>query len=133
MSHFAKIDENNVVVQVLVVEQDFINTGRLGDPADWIQTSYNTYHGEHVLGGTPLRQNYAGVGYTYDAERDAFLPPKPFASWLLDESIHDWMPPMARPDDGKIYHWNEEIENWSETNEDSGIRPPEQWSRHPDY
>ena len=114
MAHFAKIDENNVVVQVLVVEQDFINTGRLGDPADWIQTSYNTYHGEHVLGGTPLRQNYAGVGYTYDESRDAFISLKPFDSWILNETTCQWDPPISYPDDGKEYSWDEDGGTWVE-------------------
>jgi hypothetical protein len=80
MSHFAKIDENNTVTQVLVIEQDAVDTGMFGDPTSWIQTSYNTSAGEHRLGGTPLRKNYAGIGYSYDSTRDAFIPPKPFTS-----------------------------------------------------
>jgi hypothetical protein len=76
MSHFAKV-ENGIVIQVIVAEQNFINTGAVGDPATWIQTSYNTHGGSHPQ-DKPLRKNYAGVGYTYDLERDAFIPPKPF-------------------------------------------------------
>jgi len=82
MSHFAKI-ENGFVTAVIVAEQDFINT--LPDSANWVQTSYNTHGGVHTNGGTPLRKNYAGIGYTYDRQRDAFIPPKPFASWVLNE------------------------------------------------
>jgi len=82
MSHFAKV-ENGIVTQVLVAEQDFINTGAMGH--GWIQTSYNTHGGVHNEGGTPLRKNYAGVGYTYDNDRDAFIPPQPFPSWILNE------------------------------------------------
>lgn len=90
MSHFAKI-ENNIVVEVIVAEQEFINTGLLGDPAQWVQTSYNTYGGQHRLGGTPLRKNYASVGYTYDSERDAFIPPKPGDNYILNEDTCLWI------------------------------------------
>ena len=96
MSHFAKV-ENGIVTHVIVAEQDFINSGLVGDPSIWIQTSYNTYAGEHRLGGTPLRKNYAGLGYTYDSERDAFIPPNPFPSWILDENTCLWNPPTGRP------------------------------------
>lgn len=114
MSHFAQIDENNIVVQVIVAEQDFIDAGHVGDPATWIQTSYNTRGGEHVLGGTPLRKNYAGIGFTYDKKLDAFIPPKPFTSWKLNKTTCLWDPPVAYPDDGKFYTWNETIKNWEE-------------------
>ena len=109
MSHFAKV-ENGTVTQVIVIEQDVVNTGLFGDPALWVQTSYNTYAGEHRLGGTPLRKNYAGIGYTYDSERDAFIPPTPFPSWILDDGTCNWNPPVARPistDGTKWYEWNE--------------------------
>ena len=96
MSHFAQIDGNNIVTQVLVIEQDVIDTGLFGDPASWIQTSYNTNGGVHTLGGTPLRKNYAGIGYTYNASRDAFIPPKPFASWTLNEDTCLWEAPTPR-------------------------------------
>ena len=96
MSHFAKV-EDGVVTNVIVAEQDFIDTGAMGDPSQWVQTSYNTYLGVHYApnsmtpdDGTPLRKNYAGFGYTYDAERDAFIPPKPFPSWKLNEDTCDW-------------------------------------------
>ena len=90
MSHFAEIDETNTVLRVIVAEQEFIDTGAVGDPSKWIQTSYNTRAGVHYGqdgmpdSGEPMRKNYAGIGYTYDATRDAFIPPKPYASWVLD-------------------------------------------------
>ena len=115
MSHFAQIDENNVVTQVLVIEQDVVDSGLFGDPASWIQTSYNTHGGVHTLGGTPLRKNYAGIGYTYDATRDAFIPPKPFASWVLNEETCLWDAPTPMPvEEGKIFVWNEETTSWVE-------------------
>jgi hypothetical protein len=114
MSHFAQLDQNNMVIQVLVAEQDFINSGVVGDPARWIQTSYNTYGGQHRLGGTPLRKNYAGLGFRYDVERDAFIPPKPYASWVLDEASCLWQAPVAMPTDGKAYRWNDQTQTWDE-------------------
>ena len=114
MSHFAHIDQNNIVTQVIVAEQDFINSGAVGDPSSWIQTSYNTYAGQHALGGTPLRKNYAGIGYSYDASRDAFIPPKPFNSWTLNETTCLWEAPTPYPTDGKIYNWNENTLSWDE-------------------
>jgi len=114
MSHFAQIDENNVVTQVLVIEQDVIDTGMFGDPASWVQTSYNTAGGVHLLGGTPLRKNYAGIGYSYDSTRDAFIPPKPFNSWVLNEDSCLWEAPVAMPTDDKDYTWNEETQTWDE-------------------
>ena len=117
MSHFAQIDENNVVVQVIVAEQDFISSGAVGDPSRWIQTSYNTMGGEHSNGGTPLRKNYAGIGYTYDAVRDAFIPPKPFPSWVLNEDTCLWDAPVAMPQDEKRYTWDEENQSWAELQE----------------
>ena len=113
MSHFAKV-ENGIVTQVIVAEQDFINSGAVGDPALWVQTSYNTRGGAHSSGGTPLRKNYAGIGYAYDATRDAFIPPKPFASWLLNEDTCLWDAPVAMPTDGKRYTWDEETTSWVE-------------------
>ena len=115
MSHFAQIDGNNIVTQVLVIEQDVVNTGLFGEPSSFIQTSYNTYGGVHKLGGTPLRKNYAGIGYTYDAGRDAFIPPKPFNSWVLNESTCQWDAPVAMPTDDKRYTWDENSTNWVET------------------
>ena len=114
MSHFAQIDENNIVTQVIVIEQDVVDTGLFGDPTSWIQTSYNTSGGVHLLGGTPLRKNYAGIGYTYDSTRDAFIPPKPFNSWTLNETTCLWEAPIAMPDDGKMYSWDEETTSWTE-------------------
>jgi hypothetical protein len=111
MSHFAKV-ENGVVTQVIVIEQDTLNTGHWGDPASWIQTSYNTIGGVHTQGGTPLRKNFAGVGYIYDAGRDAFMPPKPFASWVLDEATCNWNAPTPMPTDGAMYMWRESDTSW---------------------
>lgn len=114
MSHFAQIDENNIVIQVLVIEQETIDTGAFGDSNTWIQTSYNTHAGIHTLGGTPLRKNYAGIGYTYDAQRDAFIPPKPFASWILNESTCLWQAPAPIPEDGNSYFWDEVTQTWKQ-------------------
>ena len=114
MSHFAQIDENNIVTQVIVIEQDVVDTGLFGDPASWIQTSYNTSGGVHLLGGTPLRKNYAGIGYTYDNTRDAFIPPKPYNSWVLNEDTCLWEAPTPMPNDGKIYNWDEATTSWVE-------------------
>lgn len=116
MAHFAQIDENNIVTQVLVIDQETINTGHFGDPSSFIQTSYNTIAGVHQLGGTPLRKNFAGIGYIYDSVRDAFYAPQPFPSWTLNEDTCCWEPPVAQPTDGKKYMWNEETLNWIEMN-----------------
>ena len=113
MSHFAKV-ENGIVTQVIVIEQDVLNTGHWGDPSLWVQTSYNTQGGVHKLGGTPLRKNFASAGSTYDSVRDAFIPPKLYPSWVLDEDTCTWVAPVARPTDGKLYAWSEEILNWEE-------------------
>lgn len=101
MSHFAKV-ENDIVTQVIVAEQDVIDSGMFG--SGWVQTSYNTYGGIHKNGGTPFRKNYAGVGFTYDSIRDAFIPPQPFASWTLNEDTCLWDCPVPYPDDGKYTH-----------------------------
>lgn len=113
MSHFAKV-ENGVVTQVIVIEQDVLNLGHWGDPASWVQTSYNTQGGVHTQGGTPLRKNYAGIGYTYDSVRDAFIPPSPFPSWTLNEDTCLWSAPTAMPTDGKMYAWDEPTTAWVE-------------------
>jgi hypothetical protein len=115
MSHFAKV-ENGIVTQVIVAEQQFINTGLVGDPRSWIQTSYNTHGGKHPE-GRPLRKNYAGIGYSYDAARDAFIPPKPFDSWVLNEETCLWQAPVPMPDDGKLYDWDETTLSWKEVTE----------------
>jgi hypothetical protein len=114
MSHFAKVVDG-IVEQVLVVEQDFIDSGALGDPAQWVQTSYNTYGGVHRTGGTPLRKNYAGIGSTYDVQKDAFIHPKTFPSWLLDENTFLWGAPVPYPADGKDYGWDEATLSWVTT------------------
>jgi hypothetical protein len=118
MAHFAKLDANNIVTFVTVGRQE--DDGREADLCArtgdvYKQTSYNTHGGVHALGGTPLRKNYAGIGYTYDAGRDAFIPPKPYASWLLNETTCLWDAPVAYPDDGKRYSWDEATTSWVET------------------
>jgi hypothetical protein len=110
MSHFAKV-ENGIVTQVIVAEQDVIDSGLFG--TGWVQTSYNTYAGQHPE-GRPLRKNYAGVGYTYDSGRDAFIPPKPFASWSLNETTCLWDAPTPMPTDDKRYTWYEPTTSWVE-------------------
>ena len=111
MSHFAKV-LNGKVLKVIVAEQEFFDTYVDNTPGNWIQTSYNTQNGVHVLGGTPLRKNYAGLGYTYDKVRDAFIPPKTYPSWVLNEDTCQWNAPVAYPEDGQDYIWNEETTNW---------------------
>ena len=113
MAHFAKV-ENGIVTQVIVIERDVLALGHWGDPKDWVQTSYNTQGGIHTQGGTPLRKNYAGVGYTYDSVRDAFIPPKPYTSWVLDEETCLWNAPTPMPTDGKMYTWDEATTSWTE-------------------
>ena len=128
MAHFAKINSDNIVVNVHVVD----NSKLLGEDGieseangiahlerhgaesgfSWKQTSYNTSGGTHKLGGTPFRKNYAGIGYTYDAAKDAFISSKIFPSWILNEDTCQWEAPTAKPDDGKYYYWNEDTTQW---------------------
>ena len=112
MAHFAEI-KDGIVQRVIVAEQDFIDSGAVS--GTWIQTSYNTHAGQHPE-GRPLRKNYAGIGYYYDSIRDAFIPPKPFPSWTLNEDSCLWDSPVPYPSDGKMYTWNEDILNWQEIN-----------------
>ena len=109
MSHFAQV-EDGVVTQVIVAEQDVIDTGLFG--TGWVQTSYNTYGGTHALGGTPLRKNYAGVGFTYDSTLDAFIPPEPYPSWVLNTETCLWQAPVSLPDTTNNYVWDETTLNW---------------------
>jgi hypothetical protein len=108
MAHFAELDENNIVTQVLVTDNDFPNEGydwlieNLG--GTWVQTSYNA----------TIRKNFAGIGFSYDEARDAFIPPKPFESWLLNEETCNWEAPKPYPTDGKLYNWDEESQEWIE-------------------
>ena len=128
MAYFAKLGTGNIVEQVLSVNNavitdangveqeqlgvDFIN--KLYNTNDvWKQTSYNTVAGIHNLGGIPFRKNYAGIGYTYDSQRDAFIPPKPYNSWILNESTCLWEAPISYPNDGKYYTWDEENQSWT--------------------
>jgi len=113
MAHFAKIN-NGIVERVIVAEPEFFNTFVDTSPGEWIQTSYNTHGGQHTQGGTPLRKNYAGVGYAYDSTRDAFIPQQPHASWVIDEETCLWNAPTPYPDDGKVYSWEEEALSWIE-------------------
>jgi hypothetical protein len=113
MAHFAKVS-NGIVVQVIVAEPEFFDTFVDTSAGQWIETSYNTYGGVHSLGGTPLRKNYAGVGYSYDNQRDAFIPPKPYASWTLNEDTCLWDAPVALPQDGKPYKWDDATTSWVE-------------------
>ena len=108
MAHFAQIDENSIVTQVIVAHDIEWCQDNLG--GTWLQTSYNTIGGYHRLGGTPLRYNYAGIGFTYDEERDAFIPPKPFPSWSLNEDTCLWEAPTPRP--SSEWTWDEELKGW---------------------
>ena len=120
MAHYAFLDANNIVTEVIVGKDE----GE--DNIDWEQhygefrgqtckrTSYNTSAGVHTSGGTPYRKNYAGIGYTFDSNRDAFIPPKPFASWSLNETSCVWDAPTPMPTDGKMYRWDETTTSWVE-------------------
>ena len=104
MTYFAKLDENNIVTSVIVADQDFINSGKVGDASLWEETSYSG----------SFRKNYAGIGYTYDTTRNAFIAPKPYPSWILNEGTCQWEAPVTKPDDGKKYIWNESSKQWEE-------------------
>jgi hypothetical protein len=121
MSHFAEINVENIVQRVIVADQAFIDSGAVGDANNWVQTSYNTKRGVHYTpdsntpdGGVALRKNYAGKGYIYDNTRDAFYLPQPYASWTLDDDTCQWNAPVAYPDDGKMYDWDEDNTEWKE-------------------
>tara|TARA_Y100000310_G_scaffold212533_1_gene213411 strand:- start:357 stop:749 length:393 start_codon:yes stop_codon:yes gene_type:complete len=126
MAHFTKLNQNNIVITVNVVHNsellvdgveneqkgvDFLNN-LFNTNDNWKQTSYNTRGGVHKLGGTPFRKNYAGVGYTYDEVKDAFIEPQPYPSWTLNEDTCQWEAPVAFPNDGKSYNWNESTTSW---------------------
>ena len=115
MGHFAKVN-NGIVEQVIVAEPEFFQTFVDSSPGEWIQTSYNTHGGQHPE-GRPLRKNYAGIGFTYDRTRDAFIPPKPYASWVLNETTCLWDSPVPYPTDGKKYQWDEATTSWIEMTE----------------
>jgi hypothetical protein len=118
MSHYAKVN-NGLVEQVIVAEADFFETFVDSSPGEWIQTSYNTHGNQHPE-GRPLRGNYAGIGYTYDATNDVFYAPQPYPSWTLNETTWTWEAPVPMPTDEKIYTWDEDITNWVEADS-----PPE--------
>ena len=103
MAHFAKV-KDGIVIKVIVAEQEFVDNYIDNEPGIWVQTSYNG----------SIRKNYAGIGYTYDPQRDAFIPPKQYESWILNEDTCLWEPPIAYPTDGKIYKWNEDNKSWEE-------------------
>lgn len=116
MAHFARVN-GGIVTEVLVVPDDQEADGNaylngLGLEGVWVQTSYNTYGGVHLFGGTPLRKNYAGVGFTFDAEMDAFIPPSPYPSWVLDGESCLWESSVPYPDDGNDYFWDEDNQAW---------------------
>jgi hypothetical protein len=121
MAHFAQLNSKNIVERVLTVNDNDAPTesegivflqSLYGSNEDWKQTSYNTYGGVHKLDGTPLRKNFAGIGFSYDSTRDAFIPPQPYPSWTLNEDTCLWECPVAYPTDGNIYNWNEETQAW---------------------
>tara|TARA_Y100001951_G_C11054585_1_gene137499 strand:+ start:81 stop:467 length:387 start_codon:yes stop_codon:yes gene_type:complete len=127
MAHFVEIDASNIVIRGVVLddkdtqdengdEVESVGAKYLSDGfgGTWKRTSYNTYGGVHNLGGTPFRKNYAGIGYTYDAAKDAFYSPKRYPSWTLNEDTCQWDAPTAYPDDGKEYIWNENTTSWDE-------------------
>ena len=120
MAHFAEIDANNLVTRVIVISQENIDTGNWGNPSNWIQTSYNTRGGKHYDqdgvedSRVALRYNFAGIGYSYNTDRDAFIAPKPYPSWTLVEATCQWEAPVAYPDDDKRYRWDEDVINWVE-------------------
>ena len=114
MAHYAHIT-NGVVDNVIVIDAETLALGHWGDPSEWIQTSYNTQGGVHTQGGTPLRKNYAGIGYTYDSVRDAFYAPQPYPSWTLNEDTCRWDAPTPMPvEEDKIFTWDEATTSWIE-------------------
>jgi hypothetical protein len=113
MAHHARVI-NGIVTEVIVIDAETLQSGHWGDPSEWIATSYNTHGGQHPE-GRPLRFNYAGLGYSYDSSRDAFIPPKPFASWLLNEDTCLWGAPTPMPVvEGKMFAWSEDTLSWVE-------------------
>ena len=121
MAHFAKLGVGNIVERVEVVSDDIATTEQAGveflqnlykDRAVWKQTSYNTIGGQHLTGGTPFRKNYPGQGFKYDQTKDAFIPPKPYPSWTLNETTCLWEAPVIKPNDGQKYSWNETNQTW---------------------
>lgn len=116
MGHFAKVVDGKVT-QVIVAEPEFFNTFVDSSPGEWIQTSYNTIGNQHTQGGTPLRGNYAGIGFIYDKTNDVFYPPKPHDSWVINKDTWLWEAPIPMPDDGLDYMWNEANKTWEQVSE----------------
>ena len=128
MAHFAKINDSNIVTELVVIddkdtqdgdgkEDESVGAKYLSDAfgGTWKQTSYNTVGGVHALGGTPFRKNFAAIGYTYDSAKNAFITPKPYASWTLDEDTCQWKAPKDYPTDGNAYDWNETTKRWNKS------------------
>ena len=113
MSNYAKVLDGKVV-QLIVAEPEFFQTFVDSSAGEWIQTSYNTHGNQHKLGGTPLRGNFAGIGFTYDKKNDVFYEPQPYVSWTLNQSTWIWEAPTPHPQDGKKYTWNEATTSWKE-------------------
>lgn len=113
MTHFAKIDHHNQVIEVIAADPAFIDSGAVGDPAQWIQTCSRTRGGRHLDGGTPLRKNYAAIGDTYRPDIDAFVPPQPYPDWQLDPETGLWSAPEPYPQDGAGYRWDTLTGTWS--------------------
>jgi hypothetical protein len=117
MASFVRV-ENGIVVESIVAEQEFIDSGAVGDPSSWIQTSRNTRNGIHYGqdgnpdNGVALRGNFAGIGYIYNSELDIFYEPQPYPSWILDKEKAQWIPPIEYPDDGRMHFWDEELKQW---------------------
>jgi hypothetical protein len=119
MAHFAELDENNIVIRVIVGIDESVGDGEIVYGVEtktiWKKTSYNTVGGVHLLGGEPFRKNYAGIGFRYDEVLDAFIPPQPFPSWILDKESCIWVAPIEKPKDDKFYSWSELDQKWSDS------------------
>lgn len=117
MAHYAQLDNNNIVINVIYGKDESLDeywelfyTNETGIVHK--RTSYNTYGNQHIAGGIPFRKNFAGIGYSYDSDRDAFIPPKPFKSWILNETTCLWEPPFQPPNNYQLYHWDDNLNNW---------------------
>jgi hypothetical protein len=122
MAHFAQLDDADMVIKVIVVSNDNAPTessgisfcqSLFGDETNWVQTSYNTRGGVHRNEGEPFRKNFAGIGFSYDSDKDAFIPPKPYESWVLNEASCRWEAPTPMPNDGNDYIWDEDTTSWA--------------------
>lgn len=129
MAYYAFLDDNNIVIDVIAGNDEEVDGGNWETRYSEIRglpckrTSYNTYGGKHLNGGTPFRKNYAGIGYTYDSGRDAFIPPKPYNSWVLDEETCQWVPPIAPPDEDQLWQWDENSLSWTSPSLEENVVP----------